>query len=60
MAKPTHPYKSRFVEHLDDVAVPLDTILLDDILFPDPLISDDKQDATHDAREQNEHRPRRN
>ncbi|KAI8271643.1 hypothetical protein K4K56_003057 [Colletotrichum sp. SAR 10_98] len=36
------------------------TILLDDILFPDPLISDDKQDATHDAREQNEHRPRRN
>ncbi|KAF0328853.1 hypothetical protein GQ607_003878 [Colletotrichum asianum] len=60
IAKQTRPYKSRFVEHLDDVAIPVDTILLDDTLFPDPLISDDKQDAPHDAREQNEHRPRRN
>ncbi|CAI0641570.1 unnamed protein product [Colletotrichum noveboracense] len=60
IAKSTRPYKSRFVEHLDDVTIPVDTFLLDDILFPDPLIGDDKQDSPHDAQEQNEHRPRRN
>ncbi|KAK2770740.1 hypothetical protein CKAH01_04247 [Colletotrichum kahawae] len=56
IAKPTRPYESKFVEHLDDVAIPIDIILLDEILFPEPLVSDDRQDAPNDAREQNEYR----